>query len=106
MATGGDVDRHVGTGRKPERADPPRLDVVARDEIVECRRRVLLSAPAVGVDRPLAVTGATTAEEQHAVAVTGEHPCVADRAPDVAVAARHHEHRNPKMPVPAAPRAV
>ncbi len=89
----GDVDRDVGAGREPERGDAPRLDVVAFRQEVERRGGVLLPAPAVRVDRALAVAAAARVVEEHAVAVADEHLGVAQRAAAVSAASGDHQHR-------------
>ena len=89
VGLGGGLDHHLAADGEADAADPLGVDVGPALEVVDRGLDVRVAAPAPGVGLALAATLAATVEEQHAVAVPGEHP----RRPLRAVAAGERDHR-------------
>ena len=69
------LHHHLAADREADPADPFRVDVGAAAEELDGRPDVALSLPAEDVRVAVALALASPVEEQHPVAVAGEHPC-------------------------------
>ena len=88
VGLGGGLEHHLAADREADAADAVRLDVGPVLQVRDRGLDVRLAAPAPGVRLAVAVALAAAVEQQHAVAVAGEHA----RLPLRAVAARERDH--------------
>ena len=96
------LDHHLAADGEADAADAVRVDVRPPLQVRDGGLDVRVAAPAPGVRLALALAFAAAVEEQHAVAVAGEHPRLLLRA--VAAGERDHRRAVARGDVPAGAR--
>ena len=88
LVRGGGLEHHLAADGEADAADPVRIDVGPALEVLDRGVDVLAAAPAPGVRLTFALALAAAVEQQHPVAVPGEHA----RLPLRAAAAGEGDH--------------